>query len=358
VKKKITIVLGLTLILALIFLVACNDPVGDGAGIDSSVTDETGDDAGNESSLTVVASDDTGISSASCIDCHNDSTLIVSKNVQWGASLHGSGMTFERNGASCAVCHTSEGFTERIEAGTFEIAEDVENPSPINCRTCHDIHDTYTSADWALTSIEPVTIELTGDVYDLGNSNLCVNCHQPRTSYEIPVAGAGDVEITSTRFGPHHGPQSSMIAGVGGYGEEYNGSNVHYDAVDNGCITCHMGDAYGKQAGGHTMNVTYEYHGSTNENLAVCTSCHEDIESFDRNGVQTEIEELLAEVHELLVEQGLIDGESGSGITGTFTSEQVGALWNFKTIEEDRSVGVHNPKFAKFLLETALDALE
>jgi len=106
------------------------------------------------------------------------------------------------------------------------------------------------------------------------------------------------------------------------------------------------------------MNVTYEYHGSTSESLSGCLECHEDIESFDRGGVQTEIEELLAEAHELLVEQGLIDGESGSGITGTFTSEQAGALWNYKTVEEDRSVGVHNPKFAKFLLETAIEALQ
>ncbi len=293
----------------------------------------------------------------SCMDCHNDTTLVLAREVQWGASLHGSGMTFERNGTSCANCHTSEGFTERITAGTFEIAEDIQDPSPINCRTCHNIHDTYTSSDWILAASDAVTIELTGDVYDLGNSNLCVNCHQPRTSYEIPVAGAGDVEITSTRFGPHHGPQSSMLAGVGGYGE-YSGSNVHYDSVDNGCITCHMSDAYGKQAGGHTMNVTYEYHGATEESLTGCTECHEDIESFDRGGVQTEIEELLVEAHELLVEQGLIDGESGSGITGTFTSEQAGALWNYKTVEEDRSVGVHNPKFAKFLLETAIEALQ
>ena len=67
-------------------------------------------------------------------------------------------MTFERNGAGCAVCHTSEGFTERITTGTFEIAEDIDNPSPINCRTCHSIHDTYTSSDWALIGSMPNNI--------------------------------------------------------------------------------------------------------------------------------------------------------------------------------------------------------
>jgi hypothetical protein len=357
-KKKTMILLGLIVVVVailMIVMISCKDSDAAESSDAGSATEEAATETAEDEAVeevVVIAEEST-----SCIDCHNDTTLIVSKTVQWENSLHGSGYTFERNGASCAGCHTSEGFTERIAAGSFEASEDVQNPTPINCRTCHDIHNTYTSADWALTTTEPVTIELTNEVYDLGNSNLCANCHQPRTSYEIPVAGGGDVEITSTRFGPHHGDQSSMIAGVGGYGE-YNGSNVHYDNVDNGCITCHMSDAYGKQAGGHTMNNTYEYHGAVEESLAGCIACHEDIESFDRDGAQTEIEELLEEVHVLLVAQGLIDGESGSGIPGTFSSEQAGALWNYKTVEEDRSMGVHNFKYAKFLLETALEALE
>ncbi len=352
--KKTVILLGLILAVMLILAACDNAPTavpGDEVPTEAAASDESPE--------AVVVSDDGGVSDASCSDCHNDTTLIVSKEVQWEASLHGSGMTFERNGADCAICHTSEGFTERIAGDTFEISADIQNSSPINCRTCHNIHDTYTSTDWALTTTEPVTFELTGDTYDLGNSNLCASCHQPRPSYDIPQAGEGDVEITSTRFGPHHGPQSSMIVGVGGFGDEYTGSNVHYDAVNNGCISCHMTDgAYGKQAGGHTMNVTYEYHGETVEYLAGCTGCHTDIESFDRNGVQAEVEELLEEARGLLVAQGLIDGESGSGIAGTFTSEQAGALWNYKTVEEDRSNGIHNPGFTKYLLETAIDALK
>jgi len=357
-KKKMSLLLGLTLSLVLVLLVpmiSCASPA------DS----EASGDAAAEDAETVVVSEDEDAGGgkadrlSACMDCHNDTTLILAREVQWEASYHGSGMTFERNGASCANCHTSEGFTERVAAGTFDISEDVQNPSPVNCRTCHDIHDTYTSTDWALTTTAPVTIELTGDIFDVGKANLCASCHQPRTSYEIPQAGGGDVEITSTRFGPHHGPQSTMLAGIGGYGDAYTGSNVHYGNVEDGCISCHMTDnAYGKQAGGHTMNVTYEYHEETVEYLAGCTGCHTDIESFDRNEVQTEVEELLEEAHGLLVAQGLIDGESGSGITGTFTSEQVGALWNFKTVEEDRSNGIHNPGFAKYLLETAIDALK
>ena len=200
-----------------------------------------------------------------------------------------------------------------------------------------------------------MTLELTGDTIDLGKGNLCASCHQPRWSYEIPQVGGGDVEITSTRFGPHHGPQSTILTGLGGYGE-FTGSSVHAGVLD-GCTTCHMADAYGKQAGGHTMKMGYEYHDELSPNLAGCESCHSDIEDFDRNGLQTEVEALIDELKALLVAEGLIT-ETGSGITGTFTSEQAGALWNYKTVTEDRSLGVHNPSYTKFLLQTAIDALK
>ena len=292
---------------------------------------------------------------AVCSTCHDDTTLLKAIQVQYGESLHGSGYTFERNGADCAVCHTSEGFTNGLAVGVNELDAAVENPSPVNCRTCHNIHTTYTAADWGLTVSSPVTLELTGDTLDMDKGNLCSTCHQPRWSYEIPQAGGGDYEITSTRFGPHHGPQSTMVAGLAGYGD-YDGSSVHYNAVAEGCVSCHMADAYGKQAGGHTFAMGYEYHGALRPNLAGCESCHSGIESFDHNGAQTEIEALLEEVRELLVAQGLIT-ETGSGIAGTFSSEQAGALWNYKTVEEDRSLGIHNPAYTEFLLQTAIDAL-
>jgi len=296
------------------------------------------------------------VATATCSECHNDTTLVTARQVQLANSLHGGGYTFERNGADCAICHTSEGFSERIANNSYEIAEDVENPSPINCRTCHEVHTTYTKADFKLTVEKPVTLKLTGDTIDLGEANLCVSCHQPRWAYDIPEVGGDDVEVTSIRYGPHHGPQSTMLTGLAGYGE-FKGSSVHA-AVPDGCVTCHMADAYGKQAGGHTFNMAYEYHGHETPNLAGCKMCHGDnIESFDRNGLQTEVEELMAEAKALLIAEGLL-GEDNYAIEGTYTSEQAGALWNYRTVLEDRSLGIHNPQFTKALLQTAIDALK
>ena len=297
------------------------------------------------------------VATDTCSDCHNDTTLVKARQVQVENSLHGGGYTFERNGTSCAACHTAEGAIIRFETGTMSLDAAVDNPSPINCRTCHEIHTTYTSDDWALRVTEPVEIALTGDTLDLGAANLCATCHQPRTSYEIPTVGGGDVEITSTRFGPHHGPQSTMLAGLAGYGD-YNGTTVHYDMISDGCVTCHMADAYGKQAGGHTMVMEYEYHGHEVPNTAACESCHGEIEDFDVDGTVTEIDALAEELKALLLGQGMLD-EDGYAIPGTYTSAEAGALWNYRTVViEDRSHGIHNPAYAKFLLQTGIDTLK
>ncbi|MFC1872137.1 hypothetical protein ACFLYV_00235 [Chloroflexota bacterium] len=302
-----------------------------------------------------------GVNAAeTCSDCHNETTMFKGMQVQWANSLHGAGYTFERNGTSCAACHTAEGFVVAKEAGstpTEALDAAVQNPSPVNCRTCHEIHETYSEDDWALTVTAPVTIDATGDTLDLGAGNLCATCHQPRTSYPTPVVGEGDVTFTSSRYGPHHGPQSTMVAGVGGYGE-YTGTSIHYAMVEDTCVTCHMADAYGKQSGGHTMSMAYEYHEEEVQNVAGCVSCHGDAESFDIGGAMTEVEELGAELNTLLLAEGLITA-SGSAVPGTYTSKQAGALWNYRTvILEDRSGGVHNPGFAKFLLQTGIDALQ
>lgn len=362
-KKGIAILLGLILSVTMIIvipMISCQSP-------NAAETTAAESDAGtSEEAADTDTAEDTAVVAGvegECTDCHNNTTLVKSKQIQVEQSVHGSGANLQRNGANCAICHTSEGFTERIEAGTFELAEAVINPTSINCRTCHNIHETYTSDDWSLAVTDAVKLELTGDTYDKGNSNICASCHQPRIDYEIPQVGGADVEITSIRFGPHYGVQSSILLGVGGYGE-YTGSNVHYDAVDNGCISCHMTDAgaFGKKAGGHTFKPSYE----TEENeeivtvdyLAGCQKCHEDIETFDRNGVQTEVQAMFDELQGLLVAKGIIDSETHLAIEGTYTSEQAGALWNYRTVYGDRSLGVHNPGFTKFLLQTAIDALK
>ena len=199
-----------------------------------------------------------------------------------------------------------------------------------------------------------------GVTIDIGKGNLCAECHQPMAPTAVPVVGGADVAVTSAYWGLHHGPQGTIMGGTGGY--EISGSasyenSAHTTMVTDGCPTCHMATPYGVQAGGHTMKMGYEYHGHLTPNTAGCESCHSGIESFDVNGTQTEVEELLAELKVLLLAEELVD-ETDHTVPGTYSADNTGCLMNYLMCLEDRSDGVHNPKYVKALLTNSIEALE
>ncbi|HET7010622.1 MAG TPA: hypothetical protein VFI11_07595 [Anaerolineales bacterium] len=292
----------------------------------------------------------------SCTECHNDTTLIVSKEAQFREnSVHGTGEAFERGASTaCAGCHGTEGAKARINAGLpphDESVVGVTNVSPFDCRTCHNIHTTYTIADFSLTGGgQPVVLERTGGTFDGGMGNLCANCHQFRN--ELPVAADGNVDLgTDTRFGTHYGAESQMLLGEGGLGVEGSPS-PHYSAVEDTCVACHMGEE---------RNHTYE------PAVARCQACHADAENFDINGVQTEIRALLAEVEPLLIASGIMRADytddsgnlqHGRSVPGVYPEAVAQAMWNYKFVVYDQSMGVHNSAYAKALLEFALEALK
>src|SRR3990172_8872666 len=75
-----------------------------------------------------------------CTECHNDTTLIVSKEAQFRElSVHGTGEAFIRGETtSCAGCHGTEGAKARINAGLAPHDASVEaivNVTPYDCRT-------------------------------------------------------------------------------------------------------------------------------------------------------------------------------------------------------------------------------
>lgn len=278
-----------------------------------------------------------------CSECHNDTTLIAGKHTAWAESLHGSGEAFVRGtSSSCAGCHSGGAFSQMVEAGLNPGSIENGDPDPTrqDCRACHQIHETYTAEDWALETTDPVEFyAIEGVTFDGGSGNLCANCHQPRRLIAEPVDGA--VEITSTHWGPHHGPQSSMLMGLAGAGAEGSPSS-HYNLVENTCVTCHLGEG-----DRHTFEPS----------VSACTACHADAENFDINGTQTEVQEQLDELEELLIAAGLLD-EEGHPTVQAVPEEQAAALWNWIFIaHEDKSLGVHNPAYTRTLLELSLESM-
>jgi hypothetical protein len=227
-----------------------------------------------------------------------------------------------------------------------QVEEGDANPTHQDCRTCHQIHTTYTSEDWALETSEPVTQVVSGLTFDGGSGNLCANCHQARRYMKDFVDQADATKFTSTspRFNPHLSVQGDILLGSGGEGVEGK-PGAHYSMVENTCVGCHMGTG-----DNHLME----------PQLATCQECHADAENYDINGAQTAVEERLAELETALLSAGLLaQAEDGtvSVVPGTWDQAQATALWNYGVIHEDASRGVHNPNYVNALLDAAFEAL-
>jgi formate-dependent nitrite reductase cytochrome c552 subunit len=326
---------------------------------------------------------------AGCQDCHVADVTMAEKQAQYETSTHLLGGHFERSSASCAACHTHQGFVDRIAAGTMTASEDIATPLPIDCRTCHQIHTTYSSADYALRTTSPVTLFNTD--YETGNpitvdygaaaGNLCAQCHQGRPLADrvaggvLPVIGGADVEVTSSRFGLHHGPQAQVVGGVGAY--EFPGSktisggpSAHGDPSENEklCATCHMAESTaGYELGGHTWRVSFDNNGVREPNVAGCNTCHNGFEDFTEFGnVPAQIQGLLVQIEQILVDAGF-KREMTPGYTfhelsvqvntGVWPANLVAAMLNWQMFAEDRSLGLHNPPYARAVLENTLETI-
>jgi nitrate/TMAO reductase-like tetraheme cytochrome c subunit len=254
-----------------------------------------------------------------CVQCHNDTNVISGKVIQWEESGHGSGESYVRGTrSSCAGCHSGNAFRQMIEAGSNPgaVAEGDPNPTRQDCRACHMIHagEEYDSSDWALQSVAPVAFYAdAGGTYDGGSANLCVNCHQPRRV--IPEAVDGVISGISTHWGPHHGPQSSMLMGRVGAGSTVGAESGHYTMIEDTCVACHMGDE-----GSHTFE----------PDIDRCQTCHPGEESFDINMRQTNTAALIDQLGQLLLDAELIDqnNEDGHPIVTEAPENQAIALWN------------------------------
>jgi len=335
--KKMLVVLG-TLILAAILITACGGKPEPGPVGPAGPAGPAGPQGEPGPALTTAE--------ITCTECHNDTSLITGKKAAWQESLHGSGAAFIEEGPrnTCAGCHFGAAFSKMVADGlTFDKVESGDaDPTHQDCRTCHQIHTTYTSADWALETNAPVAQVISGLTFDGGAGNLCANCHQARRYMASFVDKTDATKYTSTspRFNTHLSVQGDILLGSGGFGVEGK-PGAHYSMVKDTCVGCHMGDGRS-----HLME----------PQLAKCQECHADAENYDINGAVTKIEERVAELKAALTAKGLLDAE-GAVVPGTWDEATATAIWNYEVIEEDASNGVHNPAYYNAMLDAAFAAL-
>lgn len=296
----------------------------------------------------------------SCSSCHNFSEILLAKISQYQNSVHAKGATLDHNNQGCGHCHTSMGFRNFLSDGTIAT---VNNPTPINCRTCHPIHESYTLNDYGLRTSAPVNLLLGEGQYDYGNSNLCANCHQAHDLNPYPVAGGDSLTIASKYYGPHHAPHVNMLIGKGAYpipGSMAYLNSPHTRAVKGGCVTCHMSDATGNWAGGHQMNIKYKNSsGTTVYQYTGCLSsgCHETTAEVTAkiNPNRAEIQGLLSELKTKLLEKDLMDADGYIRPNKKMSQMDLACFINYKFVSEDNSYGAHNYRFTKALLVNTLE---
>jgi hypothetical protein len=189
----------------------------------------------------------------------------------------------------CSRCHSATGLPLYIQEGV-EIAQPLSNG--FQCRTCHNDLEAYTL--YEVSSVEFPS----GAVIDSGdqNTNLCMNCHQGRSStlsVRTAVGEAGDDEILEDQgfINIHYFAAGATRFGTevqGAYefeGKEYVGVFQHVQGFQN-CTDCH--DA-------HKLQVKFE----------ACSACHNVVETYE-------------DLHDIRISTDDFDGDgdASEGIAG------------------------------------------
>ena len=316
---------------------------------------------------------DVSLSAGTCGQCHDSLPQHV-KTYEWFRGLHATGFVFRFSG-SCQPCHSAKGFIETWDPyysmSTSRIPRSTEQEG-IACATCHDPHSTG-MGDKQLRNITTATLSNGFVVTEAmaGTGVLCMNCHHARQEANSTVLGSGSV-------GPHHSTQGDLLLGTNAFTYGLNmPSSRHLQAVTNSCVGCHMQliaktsfSNSNTKVGGHTFKIAWD-----NDTVdpsddikvtEVCKNCHVGLyndfdvkgSDYDRdgviNGVQTEIQGLLNQLGKLLPPLG----STQVTYSASYTPAQRKGCFNWFYVWEDKSLGIHNPKYAAAILQASIDDLQ
>jgi hypothetical protein len=298
------------------------------------------------------------IGRATCAECHSSISNAYSAQAH-GQDFRvkfGSMDLIEGYGGACAPCHTT-GWEEPTGYNPDGSTPYLEG---IGCEECH--------GPGSLHAADPEN----GHITKLPDSKeSCWDCHVPDfhgKNYKVLDIGIGaitDLELYEvTPDEPVHHPQTAMLLGVLGYNRtDEPGAHAQ---VENTCINCHLYSF--EEARGH--------HGATSLNIDYisCDDCHASEEI-----AEAMVENEQAQIITMLIELGGEDPENpghpdesaSGGLLGAYaTSKRIvldsndnpdssvvkaykAAYHNFSFVLSDGSLGVHNPKYARKLLEDA-----
>jgi hypothetical protein len=431
---------GISLAALAFALLGCSGPTGpdgpqgnDGASGSQGATGPTGPSGPTGPQGPSGLGADSGIPTSCLSPCHGFNGVVS----QYQTSVHyttyitniggSEAMNWVAPGGACGNCHAIDAIQNRV-TGNIETSDDggvvnlasaqLEYRDPVNgklsaanytgtatvaqvyCTTCHAVtnaNDPHkTGVPWTPDSfplqVDPdaggVFVEKSPDTTAVvgtnagsyGPSDTCMWCHRSRIDITNYLGATN--KITSTRWGPHEGPQADIFTGAGGYhfkGQAY-GKSTH--AVKVACVDCHMVNV--------ADNSNVPDH-SFNPQIAACRNCHGGVDagvtSFDINGGETEVQVAMTDLERAMNNLGwltraasppylpLTDPDGGGGEVGdgswsldlttpgaTFsgallTQDQAGALYDYLLVARGAAYGVHNKKYVEQLLFDSCGAL-
>lgn len=318
--------------------------------------------------------------------------------------------------AHCARCHSDQGFRAwlpqliRGDPGNIKgpdgkdatvayltsLGLTKDKAQPITCTTCHD---------------DKGNLRIVGDTYHLpsgfsvsavGEGAMCMTCHNTRNGRK-----QWDIAALPNFGGPHHSSQADVLVGKNFYfvndtSDVRNSSHAFFTGA--ACATCHVG----MNEESHTFKAPEK----------VCSNCHG--AAMEKEFIQRPTRQLMTRIRAIMssrimavkdrikvvraydsekatyTDNFAIDGSKilslvdidtaggqmvfkfrmadGKDITSPIAEireaaapagKQVFALndpiirasWNYLMIKFDGSMGVHNPSFAREVLQTSINAL-
>lgn len=301
-------------------------------------------------------------------------------------------MTSAKPSGPCVSCHTVEGFVRQrangealTQAEIDRIAGGTKGASQVSCVACHPSHRGRE------------TLRSVGDPLAASTAaRLCFACHNLEGVAARVVPG----QLGST---PYH-PQREMLLGTGGWrvpGFAWSGTPSRHafghagyaPTLRAGCISCHLRPVHDAPLAAFPQRVTSGHRFAPRVD-ACAALCHprgdgllgfvgadgiaDDLPAYAFTNpadylfggarvpgrpapTQAEVGALLSDLRGRLELRGapwdparqLFRLESMAGMSSTLR----GAAWNYDFVAGDRSLGLHNPAYARALLSASVWAL-
>ncbi len=300
---------------------------------------------------------------------------------------------------------------------TVTWTEDETHPQ--TCVVCHDPHDvgTTTGVDTdATVRIYGNTPELLAGytVTSAGNGAICMVCHNSRRGLRNDDTFAATVADGDAARAPHGPTQTDVLMGENAYLVEA-GLRGSHGLIEDTCVNCHMERTPPPDLLSHNLGGTNHTFFASED---VCAECHGEVveASGIQNIVQSELDDLLDLIEDAFLD--LIETQITAGNTidlngeaeitdaaeiadidfGEYRGRQaftvtltdgtvvgpvrlsdvdvldatpaslgelydfaadglIKAGWNWNLINNDGSLGVHNPGFVLEVLDASIDAL-